>query len=174
MKKILVVLLVIVSIVSLLSAQRIRGSETLNRSYGMMQKPNHYDNNVKGRGLTGQRFDRFDMMHVRTMNQNMGSLQIKDTFILLAAEKYAPELVNDFLDLYKQKEQTKGTHMKDIENMTLGEIRSFRETHFELRDLSRELFIQLNTAIQYESESKAKEILIKILNVEKDIINLLK
>jgi len=155
MKKVLIVVILIVGLVGVMSAQRIQPNVMQQR----MANP------------IAQRMMQRNIQNPQKMlvKANQG-MNLKTNYVILVAEKYSPDLVSEFKEIYALKE---GKVLQvDFDNMTLAQIREHREKMTEIRNELRKTLFDLNKAVSEDNSNLAKGFIEKLLILEKQIIEL--
>jgi hypothetical protein len=104
---------------------------------------------------------------VAKVNQGM---KLKANYVILIAEKYAPDLSSEFKEIYALKED-KALQM-DFENMTLSQIREHKEKMTEIKKELKEILVSLNEAVSEDNSNLIKGFIERLLILERQIIEL--
>ncbi len=159
MKKVLIVVIVIVGLVGVMSAQRMVQRVQPNVMQQRMENP------IAQRMM--QRNIQNPQKMVAKVNQGM---KLKANYVILIAEKYAPDLSSEFKEIYALKED-KALQM-DFENMTLSQIREHKEKMTEIKKELKEILVSLNEAVSEDNSNLIKGFIERLLILERQIIEL--
>ena len=159
MKKVLIVVILIVGLVGVMSAQRMIQRVQPNVMQQRMANP------------IAQRMMQRNIQNPQKMlvKANQG-MNLKTNYVILVAEKYSPDLVSEFKEIYALKEGK--VLQMDFDNMTLAQIREHREKMTEIRNELRKTLFDLNKAVSEDNSNLAKGFIEKLLILEKQIIEL--